>query len=77
MKTTTPAPKFRNKNGSLTPYAFACGYIETAPNGFQLFKDGCWHVRRSHAEWESFDGPRGLTEARAHFRKVSKLPVTV
>jgi len=46
-------PKFRTKSGNLTPYAFACGYIEEK-NGWRLFLDGCWHVR-GHGKWESFD----------------------
>ena len=64
----TRDPKFKNKSGTLTPYAFACGHIETR-NGWKLFKDGCWHVRRSFKEWEAFDT---LKEARAYFSKVAK-----
>lgn len=63
--------KFRNKNGALSIYAFACGYIQEAEhNGarVELFKDGCWHVK-THGEdgsknWECFDT---LTPARKFF----------
>lgn len=68
--------KFKNKNGSLTVYAFACGYVETRklnnPCGeVSLFRDGaCWHVQASDERgrylWECFDL---LGQARAFFRK--------
>lgn len=71
-------PKFHNKNGTLTAYAFACGYIEKrtlATDGGEatLYRDGaCWHVQarddaRGRFLWECFDT---LTPARAFFRKV-------
>ena len=80
FKGHTMNPKFNNKNGTLTPYAFACGYIETKPlqtegGKAQLFLDGgCWHVQardnvRGRFVWECFDR---LTPARAFFRKTSK-----
>lgn len=61
--------KFKNKNGSLTPYAFACGYSEdhkVKDSTISLFRDGCWHVQvRSEDKgrfiWECFDL---LTDAR-------------
>lgn len=49
--------KFRNKNGTLTRYAFACGYVEEYPatDGatVRVFHDGgaCFHARRS--DWKS------------------------
>lgn len=74
--------KFRNKDGSLTLYAFACGYIEVehfndyAPMSgidIKLWHEGaCFHVRahdfdtRERLFWESFDT---LTEARKFYRK--------
>jgi len=72
-------PKFYNKNGTLTAYALACGYVETRPlqteNGeVRLFRDGVvWHVQarddnRGRFVWECFDL---LTRARAFFRKVT------
>lgn len=68
--------KFRNKNGSLTVYAFACGYIETRKTGdaeICLYRDGgVWHVQarddaRGRFLWECFDL---LTPARSFFSKV-------
>lgn len=66
--------KFTNKNGTLTVYAFACGYIEqkeTDDLRLQLWREGnCWHVRaHNFAEhkrvfWECFDQ---LTPARKFF----------
>lgn len=69
------ADKFRNKNGDLTAYAFACGYVQTKPlkDGMvRLFRDGaCWHVQASNEQgrfiWESFNL---LTPARAFFRTI-------
>ena len=60
-------PKFRNKDGSLTAYSFACGYIEER-NDCQLYKDGCWHVK-GRGKWECFDT---LTEARKFFRAFAR-----
>ena len=68
-------PKFHNKNGTLTAYAFACGYIErkeTENLRLDLWREGaCWHVRANDFDaancrlfWESFDL---LTEARKFF----------
>lgn len=70
--------KFRNKNGSLSVYAFACGYIETKPlptagGEARLFRDGgVWAVQarddsRGRFLWECFDT---LTPARSFFFKV-------
>jgi len=59
---TTNNSKFRNKDGSLTRYSFACGYVEVGRDGWRLYRDGCcYHVKRSFNEWFTFDG---LTEAR-------------
>lgn len=67
-------PQFKYKNGSLTPYAFACGYSEER-NGWKLWKDGSWHVRRSFHEWESYDAFREAREAfKSHTRKRKILP---
>ena len=69
---TILSPKFRNKSGSLTPYAFACGYIETSPEGVELSKDGCWHVKFCDEKtglrlWETASL---LSEARRIFRSM-------
>lgn len=71
MKT---ADKFHNSNGTLTAYAFACGYIErkeTENLRLDLWHEGaCYHVKahefngRGRLTWESFDG---LAAARRHF----------
>jgi len=69
-------PKFYNKNGSLTIYSFACGYMETrdidSNNRASLSLDGCWHVKgflRGIHFWETFDK---LTDARRFFRNCLK-----
>lgn len=73
------SPKFYNKNGTLTAYAFGCGYIETRPlqtegGEARLFRDGAvWHVqarddKRGRFVWECFDL---LSPARAFFRKTA------
>ena len=67
--------KFYNANGTLTAYAFACGYVETRSlqtegGEARLFRDGgCWHVQarddeRGRFVWECFDL---LTPARRFF----------
>ena len=70
--------KFKNKNGSLTRYAFSCGYIEqkeTDAITLQLYLDGVWHVKaydyenHSRLFWECFDK---LTDARAFFKKQTR-----
>jgi len=64
-------PRFKNRDGSLTAYAFACGYIQRASLGdvdLQLYKDGCWHVRAFDSErtllWDCFGS---LSKARKRF----------
>ena len=67
---------FYNKSGTLTVYAFACGYIEQRKERnkiVSLFKEGCWHVQardddRGRYVWECFDT---LTKARKFFDKKS------
>jgi hypothetical protein len=72
---TQTYPVLTTKTGNLTPYAFACGYIQTKTVGgceFKLYRDGAvWHVQgrddtRGRFLWECFDL---LTPARAFFRK--------
>ena len=69
-------PTFRTKTNHLTPYAFACGYIEDKqlPEGkyLKMFHDGCYTVRawqRTNGNlvclaWETFPT---LTAARKYF----------
>lgn len=54
-------PKFINKDGSLTAYSLACGYVQDLGNEWKLYKDGCYHVHRTVNEWHTF---ASLTEAR-------------
>jgi hypothetical protein len=53
--------------GELTPYAFACGYVETYGD-FRLYLDGCYHVQNAEI-WETFSK---LTDARRAAKKLSK-----
>ena len=65
-------PKFYNKNGDLSVYSFACGYIQkfNHENGVvELHKDGCWHIKLydssgDRIEWLAYDS---LTIARKQF----------
>lgn len=77
-------PKFYNKDGSLTQYAFGCGYLEVEKMGthsrITLGKEhGVYHIKGFVSDvrvWEVFDH---LTPARVLFRKLAtiirKLPV--
>lgn len=70
--------KFYLKNGELTAYSFACGYIQRAVIGgaggvqLDLWREGaCYHVRgHKYGEgrlfWDSYDT---LGEARKAFHK--------
>lgn len=69
-----PSPKFKNKDGQLSAYSFACGYIQekqTASGKVELYKDGNWHVRvfndSSRVKWDCFDT---LGEARKAFAAI-------
>lgn len=71
---TAVANKFYRKNGSLTLYAFSCGYIERLENKnhdrIDLSKDGNWHVKSTingKFVWEVFDS---LTEARKYVKQL-------
>jgi hypothetical protein len=60
--------KFVKKNGQLTMYAFACGYVEKGETS--LYKDGCWHVRNyDEGIWETFNTHK---EARKFFNQCHK-----
>ena len=65
-------PIFKNKNGDISVYSLACGYIQekqTRKGNVELYKDGNFHVRifngTERISWECFDS---LTEARKAFR---------
>jgi hypothetical protein len=64
--------QFKNKNGDLSVYSFACGYIqekETLSGRVELYRDGSWHVRKfdkgERLLWDCFDT---LGEARKAFK---------
>lgn len=67
--------KFKNKDGTLTQYAFMCGYMESIDRDekrLQLYQDGLYHVRAivmGSPRWESFER---LTEARKFFRQMKR-----
>lgn len=75
-------PSFKNKDGSLTHYALACGLVEetvvkteTIDKRVRLHKDAIFQVQaydfNKHERicWESFDN---LTEARKFYNKIAK-----
>lgn len=75
-KDTNGSPLFKNKNGTLTRYAFACGYVEQVdlkvkPYTFKtLALDGLWHVKgmiNGVRFWETFET---LTAARKYYNSV-------
>lgn len=84
MKTTTQErdPKFNNKDGSLTRYAFTCGYVEQHENKetnsrVTLWLDcGYYHVRAhqfngaGRIAWETFPTVR---EARKFYKEQVKV----
>lgn len=45
---------FYRKDGKLTAYAFACGYVERKA-GFKIYKDGCYHLQNEITGlWDTF-----------------------
>jgi hypothetical protein len=66
--------KFNNKDGSLTKYAFLCGYIEKKTNGenrISLSLDSIYHVKgmiNGSRLWECFDN---LTQARKFYKSIA------
>lgn len=81
--TLTPdRPRFYTKDGWLTPYALACGYIEEKDYGpvrITLFRDGAsYHVRAYDHDQKIRrfqEGFRTLTEARRHYKYAEALLV--
>jgi hypothetical protein len=68
---------FKNENGTLTPYAFACGYVEKYTKGEDRAtlsrEPNDWHVKGFLDDchfWEIFDR---LGDARRFARKVGAL----
>ena len=79
MKTQTPTKdKFRNANGTLTMYSFACGYVERYgkkefPRATISREPNEWHVKgfdrdESHF-WEIFNT---INEARRFAKRITK-----
>jgi len=79
MKTQNP-PKFRNKNGELSAYAFACGYVQQKDFGkinLSFYHEGgnCYSVqaydfgKSEKIFWDSFEK---LGDARKRFRQAVK-----
>jgi hypothetical protein len=66
--------RFNNTDGSLTRYAFNCGYIEQKENNqnrLSLSLDGVYHVKGfvgNQRVWESFEK---LTDARKYYKSIS------
>lgn len=81
---TQQSPKFKNKDGSLTAYSFACGYVqEFELNGvrLQLYHEGAVYQVRAHDHntgtrlfWDSFDSyiAGGLGLARKRYAQAVK-----
>lgn len=69
------SPKFKNKDGSLTAYSFACGYLEMKKTslGYAILElDGCWHVKHFTDSGERilWDCPETLTFARKLYKTI-------
>lgn len=81
MTTQKRDPKFNNKDGSLTRYAFACGYVEQHDNKetnsrvVLWFECGAYHVRSHQFQgagrlaWETF---HTVKEARMFYKEQVK-----
>jgi len=74
--------KFKNKDGSLTLYSLACGYLQQKKLHddtiiVELSLDGCFHIKvykdcglnRESLLWDCYDT---LTEARKAYRQAIK-----
>ena len=60
--------EFKNAKGELTPYAFACGYVERIGE-FRLYLDGVYHLQNDSGFWATFST---LAEARQTARRLIK-----
>ena len=76
MQTLNNTAKFYNKDGTLTTYAFACGYIEKfeiGDNRITLWKDSyVWQIQgmiNNEKIWDSYD-PGQLTQARKKIQRI-------
>lgn len=65
-------PIFYNKDGSLTKYALACGYVQKKGNR-QLYQEHtCYHVVVEIEGKFLRESTYSLTEARKAYRKLGK-----
>jgi hypothetical protein len=62
-------PKFINKDGSLTAYSLACGYVQVLEDNWKLYQDGCYHLHKDVNNWLTFSK---LTDARKAAKLISK-----
>lgn len=78
-------PKFKNKNGDLTPYAFSCGYVQREEycGGYKeiYMEHQHYHVRSGPiggkwVNWHTFDRSE-LTKARKCFNEIFKTKTTM
>lgn len=68
-------PIFYNKDGSLTRYALACGYVQRKGNT-QLYREHeCYHVVAEVGTKFLRQSTWSLTEARKFFRQLGKSPI--
>ena len=70
--------KFNNKNGNLSKYSFACGYIDkknSSTNWKQMYMEHSMFVVRSgklneqYEVWEKFESNE-LTKARKYYNSI-------
>lgn len=72
---STEDKKFYQKNGFLTPYGYACGYMDSFSFGdyeITLCLEGIWHVRiytknAPRFLWECFDDTTARKDAQEFF----------
>jgi hypothetical protein len=75
-------PPLKTKRDRLTPYGFACGYVESREFDGGLYsirlwrEHGCYHVRMHHKHngrvfWDSY---RTLTDARKRYEQALSYP---
>lgn len=63
------APLFYNRNGTLTRYAFGCGYVEKYGDAGTLWLEGgVYHVRGWYGETRVWETRERVGEARAFAR---------
>ena len=58
------APRFKTKRGRLTPYSFACGYVERIGCVVLGMHHGVYLACRNPWFGHAVEGSRSLTEAR-------------